>query len=145
MKFVNHKYDMISNLPKRLFTSILQNSYFEKLKTESHENVMEPFFKIKSLRVSRKWWSPFFSIENLKKSHKAVVEFSLSFEGFKSHNKKTNSFFIGHAQNKAKIFLTTFSLSLSTEFVYYSNIFTMKKDVEHISVNNVRATFLLHK
>ena len=28
---VNHKYDMISSLEKRLFTSIIQNSYFDKL------------------------------------------------------------------------------------------------------------------
>ena len=31
VKFVNHKYDMINDLLKRLFTSFLQNSYFEKL------------------------------------------------------------------------------------------------------------------
>ena len=31
LKFVNHEYDMISDLQKRLFTSILQNSYFDKL------------------------------------------------------------------------------------------------------------------
>ena len=31
VKFVNHKYDMISDLQKQLFTSILQNSYFDKL------------------------------------------------------------------------------------------------------------------
>ena len=31
VKFINHKYDMMSNLQKQLFTSILQNNYFEKL------------------------------------------------------------------------------------------------------------------
>ena len=65
---------MTSDLQKRLFTSILQNSYL--INFTSYKNVTEPFFKIKTfktlkevmkpflnvkktLRVLRKWWSPF--------------------------------------------------------------------------------------
>ena len=31
VKFVNHKYDIIGDLQKPLFTNILQNSYFDKI------------------------------------------------------------------------------------------------------------------
>ena len=54
---------MISDLQIRLFTSILQNSYFDKL----YELLWRSHFsKLKSLRLSRKWWSPFSMLETLR-------------------------------------------------------------------------------
>ena len=55
-----YKYDMISDLQKRLFTSILQNSYFEKtlrvkIKTfKSLKEVMESFFNAKIFKSRKK-------------------------------------------------------------------------------------------
>ena len=40
---------------------------------------------------------------------------------------------------------TIFSLSLVTSHGYNNILISMKKDAGHISVNTVRATFLLHK
>ena len=49
-----------------MFTSIQQNSYFEKLKTESHKNVMESFFKIKTFKSPNRVIESFFSIKTFK-------------------------------------------------------------------------------
>ena len=88
----------------------------------------------------------FFKIKTFK-SRKAVVEFSLSFKSFKS---RLRVFFSGHASLSFDMMIkfpgTTFSLSVPTEFFDYNNILiSMKKGVGHISVNTVRATFLLHE
>ena len=110
MKFVNHKYNMTSDLQKRLFTSILQNSYlinvtsyknatesFFKIKTfKTLKEVMKPFLNVKNFKSPKKVMESFFVIKNFKavmvslfsiknfKSRKAVVVFSLSFKSFKS-------------------------------------------------------------
>ena len=79
-----------------------------------------------------------------------MAEFYLSFKSFKSRKKMTKSFSSGHAllsfHMMQKFPGTTFSLPVPTDFFLYNIILiSMKKDVEHISVNTVRATFLLHK
>ena len=82
-----------------------------------------------------------------------MLEFFLSFKSFKSHKKVTESFFKGdtllsfHMMHK---FPGTTSDYIGTTFEQhffgYNNILiSMNKDVEHISVNTVRVTFLLHK
>ena len=192
-------------LQKRLFTSILQNSYFEKLLSvirmwwrpvmrwlrpvrvsrkwgcpfsmlncKSRKKVMQPFFSIKifkihkkvmrsflaliTVKVVRKWRSPFFRIKNFK-SCQVVMEFFqrqffLSFRSFKSREKVTESFFSNHAslsfQSLEQYFLCQFPLNFFDFFLWLNISFTihfisMKKDAEHISVNIVRATFLLHQ
>ena len=75
------KYYMISDLQKRLFTNFLQNSYFLinfasyknvmesffKIKTlKNLKEVMEPFLNVKTLRVPRKWWRPFSVLKTLR-------------------------------------------------------------------------------
>ena len=86
-KFVNCKYDMISNLQERLFTSILQNSYSENF--QSHNKV----FKLKTVSSHKKVMLSAFSINATRQ---AVMEIFLSFQNFKSRKKVTESFFSGH-------------------------------------------------
>ena len=57
---------MISHLQKRLFTSILQNSYFEKLKTDSHKNVMESFFRINTFKSLKEVMESFSMLKALR-------------------------------------------------------------------------------
>ena len=82
-----------------------------------------------------------------------MLEFFLSFKSFKSRKKVTESFFSGQASLSFHMMHkfpgTTFDYIGATfeeHFFDYNNILIpMKKDVEHISVNTVRAIFLLHK
>ena len=101
----------------------------------------------KTLKVIIKQWSPFFSIKNFQ-SRKAVVEFSLSFKSFNSRQKVTIRVFFqwprfiklsyGDQISWSNIFCQFPLNSLD-----YNNILIyMKKGVEHISVNSVRATAL---
>ena len=122
---------MISDFQKRLFTSILQSSFFENLK--SHKNAMESFFKIKTFKSRKKVMQPFFSIKNFKtvmvsffniknfKSRKAVMEFFLSFKSFESRAKVNESFFSTHASLSFHMMHkfpgTKFSLSVPIEFL----------------------------
>ena len=103
VKFVNHKYDMISDLQKRLFTSILQNTYFDKLyklqecdrvifKIKTFKNlkeVMEPFLNIKKFKGPRKVMESFYGIKNFE----TVMLSFLRIKNFKSRKKATESFF----------------------------------------------------
>ena len=79
------------------------------------------------------------------------MEFLLSFKSFKSHKKVTESFFSGHISLSFHVihnFLEQhFICQFPLNFFDYNNILiSMKKNVENISVNTVRATFLLlHK
>ena len=66
VKLVNHKYGMICYIQKRLFTSILQNYYFES------KNVMESFFRIKTFKSLKEVMESFFNIKNFK-SRKQVM------------------------------------------------------------------------
>ena len=82
-----------------------------------------------------------------------MMEFFLSFKSFKNRKKLTESFLSGHTSlsfHMAHKFPgATFDYIGTTfeqHFFDYNNILiSMKKKVEHISVNNVKATFLLHK
>ena len=57
MKFVNHKYDMISDL------------HFSKIKTfKSLKEVMEPFLNVRNFKSPKKVMESFFGIKNLKDS-----------------------------------------------------------------------------
>ena len=161
---------MLSDLQKRLFTSIPQNSYLKNLKVmeslfkmntfKSLKEVMESFFNIKNFKNRKKVMESFFGIKNFK-SRKALMEFFLSFRNFKSRKKMTEFFFGGHALLSFHIWCKNFLeqyflcpfplnffdytfLSLTLHFFDYILI-SMKKDAEHISVNTVRATFLRHK
>ena len=106
------------------------------------------FSGLKTLRVIRKQRSPFFSIKNFK-SGKAVVEFPLSFKNFKSCQKVTVrvlfqwSRFIKVSYDDQISRNNIFSVSLN--FFDYNILISMKKVVEHISVNTLRASFLLHE
>ena len=107
-----------------------------------------PFSALTTLTVVKKWWSLFFSIKNFK-NRKAVVEFFLSFKSFKSCKKMTESFFSGHASLNfhmmCKFPLTNFFSQFPLNFFNYNSILiSMKKGVDHISINTVRA-ILLHK
>ena len=115
-----------SDLQKRLFISILQNNYFEKLK-----NVFKMwwshFLKLIPLRVSRKWWSRFSMLQTLRIQRKWWSHFSVlktlrqwrspffSIKNFKGCKKVTASFFSGQASLSFhmmdKFPGTTFSLS----------------------------------
>ena len=122
-----------------------------------HKKVMRSFLALITVKVVRKWRSPYFIIKNFK-SRQAAMEFFLSFRSFKSREKVTESFFSNHASLSFhmmhKIPGTIFSLSVFTEFFdfflwlnisFTIHFISMKKDAEHISVNIVRATFLLHQ
>ena len=76
----------------------------------------------------------------------------LSFLGFKSsksRKKVPESFFSGNASLSFHMMQkfpgTVFSLSVLTESLWLYIFISMKKDVEHVSVNTVRATFQLHE
>ena len=73
--FVNHKYDMISDLHQRLFTriAILKNSKCRK-------NVMESFFKTKTFKSLKEVMESFSNVKN-SESPKKVME---SFFGIKN-------------------------------------------------------------
>ena len=91
----------------------------------------------------------FFGIKNFK-SHKVVVEFFLSFRSFKSREKWLRLFlvvmlpsaFIWCTNFLEQHFLGQFPLNF---FDYNNILISMKKDAEQISVNTVKATFLLQK
>ena len=112
---------------------------------------MESFFSINNLKsrkkVARK--NRFFIIRNFK-SRNAVMEFFLSFKSFKSSKKVIESFFSGHALISFYVthnfleqyFLCQFLLNF---FDDKNILICMEKDAEHISVNTLGATFLLHK
>ena len=91
---------------------------------------MESFFNIKIFKSRKKMMQRFFSMNN-----------------FKSHKKVTESFSSGHAQVWRSNFLEQcFLCQYPLNIFDYNNILvSMKKDSVHISVNTVRATFLLHK
>ena len=76
---------MINDLQKRLFTSILQNSYFDKL----YKLWMESFFKIKTLKSPKKVIESFFGIKNFK----TVMVSFFRIKNLKSRKKATESFF----------------------------------------------------
>ena len=90
---------MVSELQKRLFTSILQNRFLKNLKVmeslfkmntfKSLKEVMESFFNIKNFKNRKKVMQPHFSIKNFT-SPKALMEFFLSFRSFKSRKKMTD-------------------------------------------------------
>ena len=85
--------------------------FFNIKNFKRRKNVLQPFSLFKPLRflrkrwspflalitseVGRKWQSPFFNIKI--KIRKTVMEFCLSFRGFKSCRKVTEFFFSGHA------------------------------------------------
>ena len=76
MKFGNHKYDMISDLQKLLFTSIPQNNFtsyknvpesaFEIKTFESLKEVMNPFLNVRNFKSLKKVWSPFSVLKTLR-------------------------------------------------------------------------------
>ena len=137
-----------------MMESFFKIKTFKSLKkvTESFSNgknfkgpkkVMEFFFGIKNVKATM---LPFFSIKNFESS-KAVMEFFLSFKSFKNRKKMTESFCSGHASlgfhmmhkfpGTALDYIgTTFEQHF---FDYHSILISMKKDVEHISVNTERA------
>ena len=80
------------------------------------------------------------------------MEVFFSFKSLNNRKKVTESFFqllryiatlSSHMMQKFPE--TIFSLSLVTSHGYNNILISMKKDAGHISVNTVRATFLLHK
>ena len=100
----------------------------------------------KTLKVIIKQWSPFFSIKNFQ-SRKAVVEFSLSFKSFNSRQKVTVRVFFQWPRFIKLSYGDEISWNILCQFplnsLDYNNILIyMKKGVEHISVNSVRATSL---
>ena len=122
---------------------------FFKIETfKSFKKEMESFFNIKNFNSHKKDMQPFFSIKNFK-SHKSVMEFFLVFSSFKNRKKVAEFFFSGHASLSFHMMHkfpgTIFSLSVPNEFLWLYIFISMKKDVEHMSLNTVRATFLLHK
>ena len=78
-----------------------------------------------------------------------MVEFFLSFKNFKSHKSRVLfqwPRFIKFSYDATNFLEQHFLCQFPLNFFDYNNILiSMKKDVEHISVNTVRATFLLHK
>ena len=106
------------------------------------------FSGLKTLRVIRKQRSPFFSIKNFK-SGKAVVEFPLSFKNFKSCQKVTVRVLFQWSRLIKVSYDDQISrnniFSVSLNFFDYNILISMKKVVEHISVNTLRASFLLHE
>ena len=120
-----------------------------------HKKVMRSFLALITVKVVRKLLSPFLSIKNFK-NRQAVMVFFLRFRSFKRREKVTESFSNNHASLSFhmmhKIPGTIFSLLVSPEFLWFFSLtkhsftihfISMKKDLEHISVNIVRATFLL--
>ena len=134
-------------------------AFFNIKNFENRKKVMKPFFSIKNFKSRKKVMESFFSINNFK-SRKAVMEFFLSFRNFKSRKKMTEFFFSGHTSLSFQIsrknifFVSSHWISLTIHFLlwiyFFLTIFiwrhliSMKKDAEHISVNAVTATFLLH-
>ena len=134
--------------------------FFNIKNFKSHEKVIESFSALINWKVGRKWRGPFFSIINFK-SHKAVMEFLLRCRSFMSRKNVTEFFFSGNASLSFHMMHkfpgTIFSLSVPNEFLWlnisfldYTSLWpyiliSMKKDRQHISVNTVRATLLLHK
>ena len=90
-----------------------------------HKKVMRSFLALITVKVVRKWRSPYFIIKNFK-SRQAAMEFFLSFRSFKSREKVTESFFSNHASLSFhmmhKIPGTIFSLSVSTEFLWFLSL-----------------------
>ena len=136
-------------------------SHFSKLKTlRVVRKRSSPFSALINWKVRKKWRSPFLSIINFK-SHKAVMEFFLRFRRFMSRKNVTEFFFSGNASLNFHMMHkfpgAIFFLSVPTEFLWLNISFldytflwlyiliSMKKDREHVSVNTVRATLLLHK
>ena len=122
-----------------------------------HKKVMRSFLALITVKVVRKWRSPYFIIKHFK-SRQAAMKFFLSFRSFKSREKVTESFFSNHASLSfhmmhkflEQYFLCQFPLNFFYFFLWLNISFTihfifMKKDAEHILVNIVRATFLLHQ
>ena len=110
-------------------------SFFNGKNFKSRKKVMESFFLVlKTVRVVRQWWSSFWVLEALRTVRKwpsLSGHASLSFQ--KIHKIPETTFdYIG----------TTFEQHL---FDYNNILISMKKDVEHISINTVRAASLLHK
>ena len=165
---------MIIDLEKPLFTSILQNSVLKnfkshnnlieslfKIKTfkslkevmvsffkiknfKSRKKVCSPFSVLKSLRVIRKWWNP---------SSKAVMEFYWVLEALSAvRNRPSKWQLFMKLSYDAKISwnnifsVSSHWISLTIHFFLWLYILiSRKKDADHISVNTVRATFLLHQ
>ena len=84
MKFANHKYDMISDLHKRLFTRIAILKNFK-----SQKNVIESSFKSKTFKSLKEVMESF---SNVKNFNTVMVSF-FSIKNFKSRKKVTKSFF----------------------------------------------------
>ena len=84
MKFANHKYDMISDLHKRLFTRIAILKNFK-----SQKNVIESSFKSKTFKSLKEVMESF---SNVKNFNTVMVSF-FCIKNFKSLKKVTKSFF----------------------------------------------------
>ena len=84
MKFANHKYDMISDLHKRLFTRIAILKNFK-----SQKNVIESSFKSKTFKSLKEVMESF---SNVKNFNTVMVSF-FCIKNFKSRKKVTKSFF----------------------------------------------------
>ena len=84
MNFHNHKYDMISDLHKRLFTRIAILKNFK-----SQKNVIESSFKSKTFKSLKEVMESF---SNVKNFNTVMVSF-FSIKNFKSRKKVTKSFF----------------------------------------------------
>ena len=78
MKFANHKYDMISDLHKRLFTRIAILKNFK-----SQKNVIESSFKSKTFKSLKEVMESFSNAKNFK-SRKKVTKSFFSIKNFKS-------------------------------------------------------------
>ena len=127
-------------------------SHFSKSKPLSLKEVIEPFSMLKILRFMRKCWS-FFPVSNTLKQwwwpFSALITLrNWVLKALKS--RKTESIlvvtlhyaFIWCTNFLEQHFLCQFPMNL---FDYNNILISMKKDTEHISVNTVRPTFILHK
>ena len=108
------------------------------LNVKSPKQMMESFSGIKNFKAVM---ASFFRIKNLK-SRKAVMELSFSFKSLKIRYKVTVIVFFPWSHFIKLSYDDQISLNNISSV---SSYWIMKESLEHISVNTVRATFLLGK
>ena len=72
--FVNHKYDMISDLEKRLFTSIIIRIAI-LISFPSYKNLAKSLFKIKTFKSLKEVMELFLNVKNFKSPKQVMKSF----------------------------------------------------------------------